>query len=73
MTIKITNDILHLNINDCLDLNAIQNIQTFCNKNIVEVENLGHGYSILKINGKNYDITPFGIDVDMMLKFCELN
>ena len=71
MSITIKNDIIYLNdSNPCIE--NINKIQEFCNNNSVEIESLGYGYAILKINDNKYDITPYGIDIPMMIKFCKL-
>ena len=50
--------------------NATSYIQNFCSNNNVTIRSLGHGYSVLKINGKEHSINPYGIDLKMMIEFC---
>jgi hypothetical protein len=72
MSIKIPNNTLYLNRGTFKGnvVKAIQEIQTYCNINNVEIQSRGHGYATLIINEKNHSITPYGIDILMMLEFC---
>lgn len=45
-------------------------IQDFCVKNTVTYQSHGHGYGALTVNDANHNITPYGIDLPMMLEFC---
>lgn len=51
---------------------AMTYLQDFCNhaKNTVTIESFGHGYGKLTVNDQKHDITPYGIDIKMMLNFC---
>ena len=48
---------------------ARQQIETFCNENLVTYKNLGMNYGELTINGTVHDINPYGIDFKMMFEF----
>jgi len=52
---------------------AIKSIQAFCDQNTVTSASQGHGWGSLTVNGVKHAITPYGIDIAMMLKFCNLN
>jgi len=47
---------------------ALAFIQTFCNSNDVRSEPYGHDYGSLFINDKAHAISPYGIDLNMMIK-----
>lgn len=49
---------------------ALGFIQGFCDKNHVKMESYGRGYNVLYINDQPHDITPYGIDLNMMIEFC---
>ena len=50
---------------------AKQVIQDFCAKNDIELISQGHGYGEILINNQHKDdITPYGIDLKMMLEYC---
>ncbi|HTM63097.1 MAG TPA: hypothetical protein VL360_01195 [Gammaproteobacteria bacterium] len=52
---------------------AVTFVQDFCNNHDVRCESYGHGYGELIVDGKSHDITPYGIDLTMMLEFCGRN
>lgn len=52
---------------------AIDVIQKFCGENNVRIESIGHGYNELHVNDQCHDLTPYGIDIEMMLGFCGFN
>lgn len=52
---------------------ARDKIQTFCNEHEVKYEGLGIGYANLYVDGKVKDITPYHIDVIMMLNIVDEN
>lgn len=52
---------------------AEEAIQSFADKNDITYESHGHGYGTLSINGIKHGITPYGIDVPMMLEFCSID
>lgn len=47
-------------------------IQAFVDKNIFTYESM-RDYGTLTINGIDHDITPYGVDVFMMLQFCNID
>ncbi len=48
-------------------------IQAECDKTTIGYESFGHGYGELTIGGKKYDISPYGIDINMMLGYFGKN
>lgn len=42
-------------------------------QNTFAYESLGWGYATLTINETKYDITPYGIDFQMMLRWCDID
>jgi len=46
---------------------AKETIQAFCNQYEVRYEGLGMGYATLSVNGQSKDLTPYHIDINMML------
>lgn len=49
---------------------AMAYLQDFCSHTTAESNSYGCGYGDLIINGQKHDITPYGIDIEMMLRFC---
>lgn len=45
-------------------------LQDFCSQAIAKSNSYGWGYGELIINGQKHSLTPYGIDIDMMLSFC---
>jgi hypothetical protein len=70
--LKIHGDTLNIDIGEYKgDISKAEKyLKEFCAKNKVEYSSRGHGGGTLTVNGENHRITPFGIDLDMMLKFC---
>ncbi|AWN73299.1 hypothetical protein LEAN103870_09495 [Legionella anisa] len=52
---------------------AEEAIQFFADQNEITYKSLGHGYGILTVQGMNHHITPYGIDISMMLEFCNID
>lgn len=49
---------------------AMTFVQDFCDTHKVSYKSYGHGYADLIIDGVTHDITPYGIDISMMIEFC---
>lgn len=71
-TLNINNDTINLakgnfqgNVSD-----AMNYLQDFCTKNTIRYQSLGLGYGKLFVNQKLHNITPYGIDLKMMLRYC---
>ncbi|WP_454780224.1 hypothetical protein [Legionella sp. WA2022007384] len=52
---------------------AQEAIQAFADQNEIIYQSHGHGYGSLSVNSVAHSITPYGIDVSMMLQFCGIN
>ncbi len=50
--------------------NATAYLQGFCNQNPVTYNHFGLGYMDLVVNNQPHDITPYGVDIEMMLQYC---
>lgn len=46
-------------------------IEDFCVKNHIKVTSFEYGYGEILINDKLYHISPYGIDLKMMLEWCD--
>ena len=42
-------------------------------RNELTYQSLGRGYGSLSVNSVVHSITPYGIDISMMLQFCGIN
>jgi hypothetical protein len=49
---------------------AMNYLQDFSSHAKMEIYSYGHGYGNLIINGQKHRITPYGIDIEMMLRLC---
>ncbi|WP_392537921.1 hypothetical protein [Legionella sp. 227] len=52
---------------------AQEAIQAFLDKNVATYTAYGQGFGLLQINDATHDITPYGIDIPMMLEFCGID
>ncbi|KTC82578.1 hypothetical protein Lche_0258 [Legionella cherrii] len=52
---------------------AQEAIQDFLDKNAATYTAYGQGFGLLQINDGRRDITPYGIDIPMMLEFCGID
>ncbi|QLZ67870.1 hypothetical protein FOLKNPGA_00644 [Legionella sp. PC1000] len=52
---------------------AEEAIQSFADQNEITYKSLGHGYGTLTVQGVNHQITPYGIDISMMLEYCNID
>ncbi|MGL5742894.1 MAG: hypothetical protein ACRCXC_10325 [Legionella sp.] len=52
---------------------AKEALQAFADGNEISFKSLGYGYGELMVNGEQHSINPYGIDVSMMLEFCNLD
>ncbi len=56
---------------DCEE--AISKIKEFCLINTISIKSRGRGYGTLKINDIEHNINPYGIDISMMLEWCNID
>ncbi|MCW8399735.1 hypothetical protein OQJ26_13140 [Legionella sp. PATHC038] len=52
---------------------AQEAIQAFLDKNVATYTAYGQGFGLLQINDATREITPYGIDIPMMLEFCGID
>jgi hypothetical protein len=52
---------------------AQEAIQAFVDLHEVTQKSGGHGYGTLTVDGTPHSITPYGIDISMMLAFCKID
>ena len=52
---------------------AISAIRAFSSRHDIKIVSEGYGWNELTIEEKTYSLGPYGIDIDMMLKFCGIN
>ncbi|QMT59283.1 hypothetical protein [Legionella sp. PC997] len=52
---------------------AEEAIQSFADHHEISYKSLGHGNATLIVQGMEHGITPYGIDISMMLKFCNID
>lgn len=73
--ITIKNTKLHINKGDFEGSfgTAEEAIQAFADNHQITYKSLGHGYGTLCVQGVEHSITPYGIDISMMLKFCGID
>jgi hypothetical protein len=72
LKLKIANNSINLEKGDFTGnvSKAMAALQEFCNQNKVKYDSLGFGYGELYINDTLHEINPYGIDIEMMLRFC---
>ncbi|KTD58875.1 hypothetical protein [Legionella shakespearei] len=52
---------------------ALDAIRAFCANNRIKINSFGFGYADLIIEDKTHSLTPYGVDIDMMLGFCGID
>jgi hypothetical protein len=52
---------------------AIDAIKSFCATHEIKMVSHGWGYNDLIIEDKTHSLTPYGVDIQMMLDFCSID
>lgn len=73
ISIRISNNTLNIDTGNFKgDVEEVRKeLQAFANKNSIKYSGF-RGYGTLTVNEVKHAITPYGIDIEMMLEFCGL-
>lgn len=52
---------------------ALDAIRAFCANHRIKINSFGYGYADLIIEDKICQLTPYGVDITMMLEFCGID